>query len=96
MFIAMNRFQVVPGRGEDFERVWRERETYLDGVPADPYSDLGFVYKRGETSERRATYTLYSVGDDNQDNAGARARSEYDALRVEGKGTDMVFMPVTK
>lgn len=33
MFIAMNRFQVVPGKGEDFERVWSERETYLDGVP---------------------------------------------------------------
>lgn len=33
MFIAMNRFQVVPDKGEQFERIWRERETYLDGVP---------------------------------------------------------------
>lgn len=33
MFIAMNRFQVAPGRGDDFERIWRERETHLDGVP---------------------------------------------------------------
>ena len=33
MFIAMNRFQVVPDKGEEFERIWRERETYLDGVP---------------------------------------------------------------
>jgi heme-degrading monooxygenase HmoA len=33
MFIAMNRFQVVPGKERDFERIWRERESYLQGVP---------------------------------------------------------------
>jgi heme-degrading monooxygenase HmoA len=33
MFIAMNQFRVAPGKGEDFERMWRERETYLDQVP---------------------------------------------------------------
>ena len=33
MFIAMNRFRVLPDKGEEFERIWRERETYLDGVP---------------------------------------------------------------
>jgi len=33
MFVAMNRFQVLPGKNEEFERIWRERETYLDGVP---------------------------------------------------------------
>ena len=33
MFVAMNRFEVVPGKTEDFERIWRKRETHLDGVP---------------------------------------------------------------
>ncbi|MEO6198035.1 MAG: antibiotic biosynthesis monooxygenase [Dehalococcoidia bacterium] len=33
MFIAMNRFQVVTGKEEDFERIWRERESYLEGTP---------------------------------------------------------------
>jgi heme-degrading monooxygenase HmoA len=33
MFIAMNRFQVVKGHEEDFEQVWRSRDTYLDNVP---------------------------------------------------------------
>jgi heme-degrading monooxygenase HmoA len=28
----MNRFQVVEGKGEEFERIWRERETYLAGT----------------------------------------------------------------
>jgi len=33
MFIAMNTFQVAPGKGEDFERIWAERETHLYQVP---------------------------------------------------------------
>jgi len=33
MYIAMNRFTVVPGQGVEFERRWRERETHLAGVP---------------------------------------------------------------
>ena len=33
MYIAMNHFHVAAGRGEEFERRWRERESYLDDVP---------------------------------------------------------------
>ncbi|MEZ4552470.1 MAG: antibiotic biosynthesis monooxygenase [Dehalococcoidia bacterium] len=47
MFIAMNRFQVVPGQGDEFERIWRERETYLDGVPGF----VRFALLRGEGGE---------------------------------------------
>ncbi|HEY5640978.1 MAG TPA: antibiotic biosynthesis monooxygenase [Dehalococcoidia bacterium] len=33
MFVAMNNFKVAPGHEADFEKQWRERKTYLDGVP---------------------------------------------------------------
>ena len=33
MFIAMNRFQVIRGEEQAFEKVWLSRDTYLDGVP---------------------------------------------------------------
>ncbi len=33
VFIAMNRFVVNPERSEDFEKIWRERETHLEAVP---------------------------------------------------------------
>ena len=33
MFLAMNRFKIALGAEEGFERVWRERETFLDDVP---------------------------------------------------------------
>ena len=31
-FIAMNRFKIAIGREEDFEEIWRNRETHLDDV----------------------------------------------------------------
>lgn len=33
MFIAMNRFKIAPGFEAGFEKVWRERDTYLSEVP---------------------------------------------------------------
>ncbi|MEM7407837.1 MAG: antibiotic biosynthesis monooxygenase [Pseudomonadota bacterium] len=33
MFIAMNRFKIAPGFEEGFEKIWRERDSYLDEVP---------------------------------------------------------------
>ena len=37
MFVAMNNFSVNPERAEEFERIWKDRDTYLAGVP-------GFVH----------------------------------------------------
>lgn len=31
-YIVMNRFQVTEGREEDFEELWRTRESFLDEV----------------------------------------------------------------
>lgn len=33
MFIAMNRFRVQPGKGDEYEQIWQERESHLAGVP---------------------------------------------------------------
>jgi heme-degrading monooxygenase HmoA len=33
MFIAMNRFKVVVSKEGDFEQIWRDRQSYLKGVP---------------------------------------------------------------
>ena len=32
MFIAMNRFKIVLGKEQEFEKVWRERDTHLNSV----------------------------------------------------------------
>ncbi len=30
MFIAINRFKIVIGKEDDFETIWKNRETHLD------------------------------------------------------------------
>ena len=33
MYIAMNRFKIILGRENDFEKIWKERDTHLKNVP---------------------------------------------------------------
>ena len=56
MYIAMNRFRVETGREEEFEQVWRERESYLDQV--EGFREFHLL--RGSTdSSSDAKWTLY-------------------------------------
>jgi heme-degrading monooxygenase HmoA len=57
VFIAMNRFQVVPEREADFERIWKERETYLQEVPGF----VAFALLRGD---RPGDYISHSTWQD--------------------------------
>jgi heme-degrading monooxygenase HmoA len=53
MFIAMNRFKVVPGAQAEFENVWTSRDTQLRGIP-------GFVEFHLLRGPERDNHTLYS------------------------------------
>lgn len=53
MYIAMNRFKIVPGREKDFEKIWKERETHLDNVP-------GFIEFHLVKGCKEETHTLYA------------------------------------
>jgi heme-degrading monooxygenase HmoA len=49
----MNRFRIARGFVEDFEKVWRERDSYLDEVAGF----REFLLLKGPSDEE---YTLYS------------------------------------
>jgi heme-degrading monooxygenase HmoA len=53
MYIAMNRFKIVPGAEADFERLWTSRDTYLKDVP-------GFVEFHLLKGPARDDHVLYS------------------------------------
>lgn len=59
MFIAMNRFQVVPGRSADFEQIWRERESHLQGVPGF----VQFALLRGESEGEFISHSTWESRD---------------------------------
>ena len=49
----MNRFKIILGKEDDFENVWKTRETFLDDV--DGF--INFNLLRGDSTDE---YTLYS------------------------------------
>lgn len=53
MYIAMNRFSVLPGQEAAFEAVWLSRESHLDGAP-------GFIAFHLLRGPKRDDHTLYS------------------------------------
>jgi len=57
MYIAMNRFQIAIGRERDFENLWRQRESSLDGV--DGF--LEFHLLRGPTGEKATLFASHTV-----------------------------------
>lgn len=73
MFIAMNRFKVLTGSEEEFEAVWRNRDSSL----AEMEGFKTFNLLRGATIEAEG-YTLYASHTvwENQDHFTAWTKSE--------------------
>ena len=57
MFIAMNRFRVRRGEEDRFERVWKERDTHLGGVPGF----VEFHLLRGPGDEEQTLFASHSI-----------------------------------
>lgn len=57
MFIAMNRFQVHLGCEADFEAVWLNRDSHLQGVPGF----IEFHLLRGPETEDHTLYASHTV-----------------------------------
>jgi heme-degrading monooxygenase HmoA len=59
MFIAMNNFKVNPEKAEEFERIWRERDTYLNEVPGV----VRFALLRGDTPGEYISHSTWESRD---------------------------------
>src|SRR3990170_3904520 len=59
MFIAMNNFKVAKGREADFERTWRERQSYLNGVPGF----VQFALLRGDADGEYISHSTWQDRD---------------------------------
>jgi heme-degrading monooxygenase HmoA len=57
MFVAMNRFRVIKGQEEAFERVWRNRDTRLREMEGF----VSFHLLRGPESEDHTLYASHSI-----------------------------------
>ena len=57
MYIAMNRFRIALGREGDFETLWRERDSYLEGEPGF----RSFQLLKGATHEECTLYASHTI-----------------------------------
>ena len=81
MFIAMNRFQVLPGNEEAFEAVWMNRDNYLSEVPGF----VEFSLLRGPQAEDHTLYSSHTVWRSREDfEAWTRSEAFRNAHRNAG------------
>lgn len=59
MFIAMNRFRIARGREDEFEKIWRERDSQLDGVPG--FHEFRLL--KGPEDDEATLYASHTVWD---------------------------------
>jgi len=57
MFIAMNRFKVLPAARADFETVWTTRDSFLHEVPGF----IAFHLLRGPEREDHVLYASHTL-----------------------------------
>lgn len=89
MFVAMNQFKVHPDRCADFERAWRERESFLDGV--DGFESFHLL--AGPIEDGTRLYASHTVW---RDEAAFRAWTESEAFRkahAQGRLTGILAGP---
>lgn len=79
MFIAMNRFKVTTGSEEDFEKVWAERDSHLEGVP-------GFVEFRLLRGPKAEDHTLFASHTIWKDRSAFEAWTSSEAFRKAHAG----------
>ena len=79
MFIAMNRFKIAPGFEQGFEKIWRERDSYLSEVPGFQ----SFALMKGAPVEVAddADYVLYASHTVWESRAAFEAWTESDHFR---------------
>jgi heme-degrading monooxygenase HmoA len=62
MFIAMNRFRIAPGHEQDFEDLWKNRQSYLDEVSG--FREFSLL--KGPADDNSTLYASHSIWDSHQ------------------------------
>ena len=63
MYMAMNRFKIISGKEKEFEKIWIERETYLEQVKG--FQKFNLV--KGKDQEGYTLYASHSTWNSEED-----------------------------
>jgi heme-degrading monooxygenase HmoA len=79
MFVAMNRFRVLPDATAEFERMWATRDSHLKEVP-------GFLEFRLLRGPARDDHVLYASHSQWRSRADFEAWTRSEAFRMAHRG----------
>ncbi len=79
MYLTMNRFKVARGREEEFEELWRSRDSHLKTVE-------GFVAFHLLRGPEREDHTLYATHTTWRDRGAFEAWTRSEAFRAAHSG----------
>ena len=100
MYLAMNRFEIARGFEEGFEKLWRERDSYLHTVPGfknfsllkGTQTDDYTLYASHTVWDRRADFEAWTRSEAFREaHAGARAASGIYLGRPSFEGFESVL-----
>lgn len=90
MYIAMNHFRVDPTKESDFERAWRERQSFLAEVPGF----REFHLLRGPVEQDARLYASHTLWEDESHfTAWTQSEAFRKAHAQGGKTTPMLLGP---
>ena len=90
MFIAMNRFKIVLGKEKEFEDVWKNRDTHLEGVSG--FKEFHLV--KGEKNDEFSLYASHSIWNSKADFISwTKSEAFRLAHKNEGKNADIYLGP---
>ncbi len=84
----MNRFKIALGRENEFEKIWKERETYLDDVPGF----LNFHLIKGEKRELHTVYVSHSTWRSQCDFSNWTKSKEFRSAHKKAGGNKTVYL----
>ncbi|MEM8784604.1 MAG: antibiotic biosynthesis monooxygenase [Pseudomonadota bacterium] len=79
MFVAMNRFKIHKGQETAFEKIWRERDSHLAGLPGFK----AFTLLRGPEGEDHTLFASHTIWESRED---FEAWTKSEAFRLAHKG----------
>ena len=86
MYIAMNRFKIVSGKENIFEKIWKNRDSHLDNVEGF----LTFNLIKGEVNNDYTLYASHSTWSSEEDFVNwTRSQSFREAHKNAGKNSEI-------
>ena len=88
MFIAMNRFRIALGREEVFEEIWRNRDSYLEGVPG--FQEFRLL--RGPSDDEGTLFISHVLWESREDFEAWTCSAEFRKAHGQAKAPEGTYL----